>query len=70
MELLDVRLPTHEARKSIYDDIATKDKCITVCDYRLLLVITFSKKTRTVLFFHANSKFDNGKHIGEFNTAV
>ena len=37
MELLFQRLPNDEATKSIYDDLNTTDKCITLHDSRLVI---------------------------------
>lgn len=39
MELLHPRLPTDKATKSIYDDTDTTDKCITLSECRLMVVI-------------------------------
>ena len=39
MELLHPSLPTDQATKSIYDDSSSTDKCIALCDYRLILVM-------------------------------
>lgn len=39
MELLHPRLLTEEVTKSTYDDTVTADECITMCDYRQVLVV-------------------------------
>lgn len=33
-----MEMPTDEATKSLYDDNATTDRCITLCDYRLIVI--------------------------------
>ena len=40
LDLLHPRLPEDGATKSIYDHTAKTDKCITLCDYQLILVIS------------------------------
>ena len=39
MELLHSKLPTDMATKAINEDTVTIDKCITLSDYRVILII-------------------------------
>ena len=57
VEVLHARLPSDEARKSIYDDNAVTDKSL----HRAITSLYLPKicnKMHAALLFHANNKFD------------